>query len=66
MIPNNVLQIISRFIPNIQQFQNVKTPDELAQQLLQSGRVNQQQVNQAKQMWNQPNIQQMIHTQYKI
>ena len=66
MIPNNVFQILSQFVPNARQFQNIRTPDELAQQLLQSGKVTQQQVNQVKQMWNQPNIQQMIHNRYGI
>lgn len=66
MIPNNVLQLIGQFMPNIQQFQNINSPDELAQKLLESGRINQTQVNQAKQMWNQPNIRQMIHNKFKF
>ena len=66
MIPNLILQMMKMFIPNIQQFQNAKTPDELAQQLLNSGRVNQQQVDQARQMWNQPNIRQMVNNQFKM
>lgn len=65
MIPNNVWNIVSKFVPNMGQFQNAKTPDELAQMLLNSGRVNQAQVNQARQMWNQqPNIRQMIQQKY--
>ena len=65
MIPNNVYRIASRFIPNMNQFQNVNTPDEFAQKLLESGKYTQQQVNQAKQMWNtQPNVQQMIYSRY--
>lgn len=66
MIPNNVLQLIGRYIPNVQQFQNINSPDELAQRLLESGKINQAQVNQAKQMWNQPNIRQMIHNKFKF
>ena len=66
MIPSLILQIMKMFIPNIRQFQNAKTPDELAQQLLNSGRVNQQQVDQARQMWNQPNIRQMVNNQFKM
>lgn len=67
MIPNNVMQILGRFVPNIQQFQNVKSPDDFAQQLLNSGMVNQQQINQTKQMWNnQPNVRQMIFKQFKF
>ena len=54
-------------MPNVQQFQNIESPDELAQKLLNSGRVNQAQVNQAKQMWNQqPNIRQMIQNRFKF
>lgn len=67
MMPNSVLQILSQFMPNVQQFQNIESPDELAQKLLNSGRVNQAQVNQAKQMWNQqPNIRQMIQNRFKF
>lgn len=66
-MPNNVLQILSQFMPNVQQFQNIKSPDELAQKLLNSGRVNQAQVNKAKQMWNQqPSIRQMIQNRFKF
>ena len=66
MIPNTVMQILSRFIPNMNQFQNASTPDEFAQQLLNSGVVNQNQVNQAKQMWKQPNVQSMIQNKFKF
>jgi hypothetical protein len=38
---------------NPSEIQGIKTPDEMAQFLLNTGRVNQAQVNQAKQMWNQ-------------
>ena len=66
MIPDFVLQFIGKYIPNVQQFQNINSPDELAQRLLESGKINQSQVNQAKQMWNQPNIRQMIHNNFKF
>lgn len=66
MMPNMMMQILSQFIPNVGQFQNAKSPDDLAQMLLNSGRVNQAQVNQAKQMWNQPNIRQMVNKQFKL
>jgi len=65
MIPTNVLSILQSINPNIQNIQNVSSPDELAQMLLNSGSVNQMQVNQAKQLWNQPNIRQMIQSRYK-
>ena len=65
MIPNNILNMISKFNPNIKELQNINTPDGVAQFLLNSGKVNQAQVNQAKQLWNQPNIRQMIQSKYK-
>ena len=64
MIPNLIMNMISK-IPNIGNLQNINTPDELAQMLLNSGKVNQAQVNQAKQMWNNPQIRQQINNQYR-
>ena len=64
MIPNNILQLFQRM--NLGELQNANSPDEVAQMLLNSGRVTQAQVNQARQMWNQPNIRQMIQNKYKI
>lgn len=64
MIPNNVFQILCKINPSMQDFQNVKSPDDMAQQLLNSGRVTQDQVNRAKQMWGNPQIQQMIQSKY--
>jgi hypothetical protein len=49
---------------NINGLKDAKTPDDLAQMLLTSGRVNQAQVNQAKQMWEQPNVRQMIQSKF--
>lgn len=66
MIPNNVMTLLNQLIPNASQFQNVKTPDEFAQQLLNSGKIDQNMVNRAKQMWQQPNIRQMIQSRFKI
>ena len=65
MIPNSIAQMVTKLNPNIQGLQDVKTPDDMAQILLNSGVVNQQQVNQSKQMWNQPNVRQMIQSRYK-
>lgn len=65
MIPNNVMQLISKINPDMNALQNIKTPDEMAQYLLNSGKVSQAQVNQAKQMWNNPQIQQAINNRYK-
>jgi hypothetical protein len=49
---------------NVAGLNEAKSPDELAQMLLNSGKVNQAQVNQARQMWNQPNIRQMIANKF--
>lgn len=65
MIPTNIMQFLSKMNLNIQNMQNINSPDDLAQMLLNSGKVKQAQVNQAKQMWNnQPNIRQMIFNKY--
>ena len=66
MIPNNILKLITKFNPDLQRLQGINTPDELAQLLLNSGKVNQQQVNQAKQMWKNPNVQREINQRYGI
>ena len=60
MIPNKILSMLG----NVGNLNNVKSPDELAQFLLNSGRVTQAQVNQAKEMWKNPQIQQMINQKY--
>ncbi len=65
MIPNSIINILSRGRINVNQLQNVNSPDELAQQLLNSGMVSQNDVNKAKQMWNQPNVRQMIQNKYQ-
>jgi hypothetical protein len=67
MIPENIFQVITQLNPALKTMQNIKTPDEMAQYLLNSGKVNQSQVNQAKQMWNnQPDIRQMIQNRFHI
>ena len=66
MIPNNILQIISRMNPAMKDIQNIKTPDDMAQYLLNSGKVSQAQVNQARQMWNRPDIRQMIQSKFSL
>lgn len=57
--------MLSKLNPNLQGLQNVNTPDELAQLMLNNGMVRQEQVNYARQMWGQPNIRQMIQQNYK-
>lgn len=64
MMPNNVLGMLSSIVPNVQQM-NLNTPNDVAQFLLNSGKVSQSQVNQARQMWNNPQIQQMINSRYR-
>lgn len=64
MMPSNVFNLLSKFNPNMAVFQNMQSPDEVAQYLLNSGKVSQAQVNQAKQMWSNPNIQRQIQNQY--
>lgn len=64
MIPNNIMQMISKMNPDMNALQNIKSPDDMAQYLLNSGKVSQAQVNQAKQMWNNPQVQQMINSRY--
>jgi len=68
MIPNTILQAIGLINPkmNIQNMQGISTPDEMAQYLLNSGMVNQNQVNQARQMWNKPDIRQMVANKFKF
>ena len=69
MIPNSILQAIGLINPkmNVQNMQDISTPDEMAQYLLNSGMVNQNQVNQARQMWNQqPDIRQMVADKFKF
>lgn len=69
MIPNSILQAIGLINPkmNVQNMQGISTPDEMAQYLLNSGMVNQNQVNQARQMWNQqPDVRQMVADKFKF
>ena len=59
MIPNNVMSLLKTFIGN--NIPQINTPDEMAQYLLNTGKVNQAQVNQVRQMWENPQIRQMIN-----
>lgn len=61
MIPNNVLRLLGGLDASANEMlRSIQSPNELAQYLLNSGRVSQSQVNQAKQMWENPNIRQQI------
>lgn len=60
MIPNNILNLLSKNNLNLGIFQNMQSPDEIAQYLLNTGKVTQEQVNRAKQMWENPQMKQQI------
>ena len=60
MIPSNIMNMMGRFNINLNELQNLKTPDDVAQYLLNSGKVNQAQVNHVKQLWQNPNIRQQF------
>lgn len=64
MIPNNIMSMVQKMNINVNALQNIETPDDMAQFLLNSGKVSQAQVNQAKQMWNNPQIRQQINSKY--
>lgn len=67
MIPSIVAQMISKkFGINNNSLQNINTPDDMAQYLLNTGRVNQSQVNMAKQQWNDPQVRQNINNNYNL
>ena len=46
------MQLLGRVNISINDLRNIRTPNDLAQYLLNTGRVTQDQVNQAKQMWD--------------
>ena len=52
MMPNNITQLLKNVNLSINDLKGIKTPNEFAQYLLNTGRVSQTQVNQAKQMWD--------------
>lgn len=52
MMPNNINQLLRNVNLSINDLKGIKTPNDFAQYLLNTGRVNQAQVNQAKQIWD--------------
>jgi hypothetical protein len=69
MIPNIIMQIMNmnpRMRQAMQSMQNINSPDSMAQYLLNSGVVSQDQVNKARQMWGQPNVKQMVQNKFNI
>ena len=56
-MPNNIFQLLKSVNVNPADLRGIKTPDEMAQFLLNSGKVTQEQVNYARQMWNNPQVQ---------
>lgn len=66
MMPTNIFQAISGMVQNVQNLQKANTPEEAAQMLLNSGRVNQSQVNQAMQMWQNPQVRQVVQSKFRF
>ena len=68
MIPNSIMQVLNITCPkiNTQGLQNINNSDDMAQYLLNSGMVTQEQVNQAKQLWEKPNIRDMVHNKFRF
>lgn len=68
MIPSNIIQVLNVLCPkmNTQGMQNVNNPDDMAQYLLNTGVVSQEQVNKAKQLWEKPDIRQMVQSKFKF
>jgi len=67
-IPKTIMDVLNAFNPkmDVRGLQNIQTSDDMAQYLLNSGMVNQSQVNQAKQLWERPNIRQMVLNRFRF
>ena len=65
MIPNNVMNRISKLNRNVRDLQNARTPDDVAQYLLNTGRVTQEQVNQSRKMWDIPQVQEQVMQRFR-
>ena len=67
-IPKTIMDVLNAFNPkmDVRGLQNIQTSDDMAQYLLNSGMVNQSQVNQAKQLWEKPNIRQMVLNRFRF
>ena len=67
-IPKTIMDVFRTLNPraNVTGLQNIQTSDDMAQYLLNSGMVNQSQVNQAKQLWERPNIRQMVLNKFRF
>lgn len=70
MMPTNIFQILTKINPqlkNMQNTQNINTPDDAAQFFLNHGIVKQDQVNWAKQAWGQRgDIRQKINSKFGL
>ena len=60
-MPTNIFQLLRSVNVNPAEIRGIKTPDEMAQFLLNSGKVTQAQVNQVRQMWNNPQIKSLFN-----
>ena len=65
MIPNNVMNMISKLNINVRDLQNARTPDDVAQYLLNTGRVTQEQVNQSRKLWDVPQVQEQVMQRFR-
>ncbi len=67
-IPKTIMDVLNAFNPkmDVRGLQNIQTSDDMAQYLLNSGMVSQSQVNQAKQLWEKPNIRQMVLNRFRF
>lgn len=61
-----IMNMNPRMRQMMQSMQGINSPDSMAQYLLNSGAVSQDQVNKARQMWGQPNVKQMVQDKFNI
>jgi len=60
-MPTNIFQLLRSVNVNPAEIRGINNPDEMAQFLLNSGKVTQAQVNQARQMWNNPQVKSLFN-----
>ena len=60
-MPTNIFQLLRSVNVNPAEIRGINNPDEMAQFLLNSGKVTQAQVNQVRQMWNNPQIKSLFN-----
>lgn len=60
-MPTNIFQLLRSVNVTPAEIRGINNPDEMAQFLLNSGKVTQAQVNQARQMWNNPQVKSLFN-----